>query len=388
MSIQTNHSLKPDQITWTEEKMENSIYRDQWLLYTTSDEDSESELKALQIKPSDTVVSITGSGCRSLSLLVDGPKKLISVDANPNQNFLLELKIAAIKELNHDECLSFLGIKQSGVSRKEVFYTLQHHLSPPAQKFWQTHLSKIEEGIIFLGKHEMFYKKYLGSLIFRVKRPQFEKLLECESIEEQRKFYEEKWNTPFWRWLVRTCSKKKFFEIFLGDPSYFNQVEDGFSIGDYMLSRFDQSFKEHLVRDNHFMTFLFCSKYMNEEALPVYIQKKHYETIKKNIDCVEIVTDRIDQFLTQCPNGVLDKYSLSDISGWIPKEEFEKILFHVERTMRNNGIVCFRNFLAKRDIPVSKFPSLSIQNEMMERLNKEDCAFAFTFQVAKKEVIQ
>ncbi|KKI89145.1 hypothetical protein WQ54_28430 [Bacillus sp. SA1-12] len=386
MTIQTNQSLKPEHVSWTEEKMEHSIYRDQWLLYTTSDEDSESELKALQIQPDDTVVSITGSGCRSLALLVNAPKKLYSVDANPNQNFLLELKMAAIKELSHDECLAFLGIKSSKVLRKETYLVLKHHLSQPAQAFWQSHLSKIEEGLIYLGKHEMFYKKYLGSLIFRVKRPQFKQLLQCKTIEEQRRFYEEKWNTPFWRWLVRTCSKKKFFEMFLGDPSYFNQVEDGFSIGDYMLSRFDHSFREHLVRENHFMTFLFCSKYMNDEALPVYLQKKHYETIKKNIDCVEIVTERIDQFLAQSPDEALDKFSLSDISGWIPKEEFETILTQVERTMRTNGIVCFRNFLAKRKFPEAKFPRLTLQKEMMERLDKEDCAFAFSFQVAKKEV--
>ena len=44
--------------------------------YSASNEDTNSERTALQIQNSDTVLCLTGSGDRVLSLIVDQPKKL------------------------------------------------------------------------------------------------------------------------------------------------------------------------------------------------------------------------------------------------------------------------------------------------------------------------
>lgn len=114
------------------------------------------------------------------------------------------------------------------------------------------------------------------------------------------------------------------------------------------------------------------------------MQKRHYDTIKKNLDRVEIVTDLIDNYLAREKAPFIDKVSLSDISGWIPNQTFQKILYEITGKMRSNGILCYRNFLAKR-VPD---PVLLVQyerdTEMIERLNHEDLAFAFTFEVLKK----
>src|SRR4051794_10856679 len=72
---------------------------------TTCPEDARSELDALSIGASDRVLSVTGSGCRSLCLLIAGPKSLVSVDPDPLRNYLLELKAAAIAELHREAFL-------------------------------------------------------------------------------------------------------------------------------------------------------------------------------------------------------------------------------------------------------------------------------------------
>ena len=48
--------------------------------YSASNEDSESERIALSLTSEDTVLCITGSGARSLDLLVDSPKEIVSID--------------------------------------------------------------------------------------------------------------------------------------------------------------------------------------------------------------------------------------------------------------------------------------------------------------------
>ena len=69
------------------------------LLYAQVREDPEVDLEALSIGPEDTLFAVTSGGCTALRLLAEGPKELTCVDFNPAQNYLLELKLAAIRSL-------------------------------------------------------------------------------------------------------------------------------------------------------------------------------------------------------------------------------------------------------------------------------------------------
>ena len=91
----------------------NANGHEKWILYSTSDEDNTSELRALNISPDDHIISVTGSGCRTLSLLTQNPRSVVSVDYSPGQNYLLELKLAAIRSLSYDELLQFFGVDKS-----------------------------------------------------------------------------------------------------------------------------------------------------------------------------------------------------------------------------------------------------------------------------------
>jgi S-adenosylmethionine-diacylglycerol 3-amino-3-carboxypropyl transferase len=209
-------------------------------------------------------------------------------------------------------------------------------------------------------------------------------MLSLTSLEEQRAYFREHFNTLLWRWSIENLCRRTVFKWTLGDPSYDNEVGQQQSIGNYILQRLTHTFENHLVRENHFLTFLYCGKYMNEEAMPVYLQKQHYETIKRNLDKVEIVTDLIDRYLARAKEPFIDKVSLSDISGWVPNETFKQILTEITKKLRKNGIICYRNFLAKRMVNPELLPLYERDVDMIERLNHEDLAFAFTFEVLKK----
>ena len=93
---------------------------EKWILYSTCDEDSYSELKALDINESDDVLCVTGSACRTLSLMTKNPKSITSIDYAAGQNHLLELKLAAIRELDYDTLLFFLGVEGQVGSRSRI----------------------------------------------------------------------------------------------------------------------------------------------------------------------------------------------------------------------------------------------------------------------------
>src|SRR5262245_49490561 len=75
----------------------------QHLIFNTSWEDPALDRVALQLGPSDRVLSIAGAGCNVLDYLLSGAGEVHAVDINPCQTALLELKVAAIRTLGYDD---------------------------------------------------------------------------------------------------------------------------------------------------------------------------------------------------------------------------------------------------------------------------------------------
>ena len=90
---------------------------------------------AFNIREKDVVFSITSGGCNVLSFLIDNPGKIIALDLNPYQNYLLELKIAALKMLNYVDMLKFLGV-ESCKNRQEFYVRVKSTLGDEARNYW------------------------------------------------------------------------------------------------------------------------------------------------------------------------------------------------------------------------------------------------------------
>lgn len=57
-------------------------------------------MQVLKINKRDTVLTLSSGGCNSLNLLLHGAGHVVSVDCNPAQSALLELKAAAIRSVH------------------------------------------------------------------------------------------------------------------------------------------------------------------------------------------------------------------------------------------------------------------------------------------------
>lgn len=57
----------------------------------------ELNVQVLKINKRDEVLTLSSGGCNSLNLLLHGAGHVVSVDCNPAQSALLELKAAAIR---------------------------------------------------------------------------------------------------------------------------------------------------------------------------------------------------------------------------------------------------------------------------------------------------
>lgn len=351
------------------------------VLYTSCDEDSRSELDALCIGPSDRVLSVTGSGCRSLNLLLANPRSLVTVDANPVQNHLLELKVAAMRHLDHAGFLRFIGIRRD--DRREATYrAIRTDMSDAAAAFWDLNSSVIARGVIFSGAHETYYRRTLG--VFLGLRPRLvRRLFEIRDLAEQRAFYHRRWNTPAWRAAISGGTSPAVYRMILPDPSYIAHVKLGEPVGRYLLRRFEHTLTNHLARDNHWISLLFLGRYHNERAMPPYLTAEHYQTVRSRLGALEIVTAGLGDHLASSPSASFDAFSLSDISGWSDQRAFESLLSEAVRCGRPAARLCYRNFLTKRLLPAALLERVEPLRDVAERLDHSDRTFAYTFQVGQ-----
>ena len=111
----------------------------------------------LQLSEHDKVLCITGSGSRVLDLIIQKPKIIYAVDFNPCQNYLLELKIAAIKYLDYEDYISFLGLIPSK-HRLNIFNGISSSLSNSARYFWERNTDLIKRGVIYQGGWEKYFR--------------------------------------------------------------------------------------------------------------------------------------------------------------------------------------------------------------------------------------
>lgn len=353
------------------------------LLYTTCDEDADSERAALEVGPDDVVVSITGSGCRSLGLLADPVGQVVSVDANPLQNHLLELKAAGIAAHERDDLLEMLGARPASADRRrELYRAARPRMSPAARSFWDANEHVIGGGVIFSGAHETFYRRFIGPLIRWLRPGRLRRLYAFDDVEQQARFYERHWNHRGWRIAVRLLAQPWSVRLLLGDPSYFAHVNRAEGFADYLVERLRTVFTHRLARDNDVFTMYVHGRYLHDDAVPTYLRPGDYDRVRANIDRLQVVTAPVDDYLASLPSRSVDHVSLSDITGWMPQDAFERVAADAARVCRPGGRVVYRCFLTDRPWPTGTVPSRSL-SDLADRLADVDRAFAFTFVVAE-----
>ncbi len=347
--------------------------------YSSSNEDSRSELRSLNIDSNDSVLCITGSGARPLDLLIKGPTSVVAIDNNPVQNFLLELKMKAIEMLDYTDFLAFIGV--SPCSRTgQIYRVIRKSLSTGAKVFWDSHLKMLDKGVIYQGGWERYFSRL--SFIVRQSRPlMLKRLFDCQNIEEQAYVWNKGWNNTEWRRFIRFLSSRLIWKYFFRDPGFYQYVPPCFSIPDYSLDRFAFAFENILLRESPYANLLFWGKYDPEGALPIYLQKEHYLTIQNRLACIRIVTQSLGDFLEEGRDR-FDKYSLSDFSSYTGWEEYRRIWNGIARTAKYRAVVCERQYLVKRNIPKEISGFVNRNSDLEKKLQRTDNSIFFSFVVA------
>ena len=347
------------------------------LIFTQNWEDPNSDIKALRISQGDSIMTITSGGCNTLQFLCYDPEIIYAVDINPSQSFLLEMKIGAIKTLNYDQFIEFLGLLPSDI-RIEQYQKIRNCLSEDAGHFWDHHLKIIEKGFLIRGRYENFVK-YVGKLIqFIQGRKRVRGLFANENLDQQKEFYDNFWDTKRTRLIFNLFFNKHILARRGLKADYFHFDDGSTSFAESFFKKFSHAARDIPVDGNYFLHLYLMGKYRSLQEAPIYLLKEHYEIIKSRVGRIRIITDDAKKWLMSIPDFSIDCFSLSNICELMSLEDTRTLFNEVFRSSTNDGRICFRNLMIPREVPEELQDKIIKDNELSKELMELDRSFVYS----------
>ncbi len=316
--------------------------------YSHVNEDSWVEREILLRGEYDQVICVTGSGERALSLM-DAPsvKVFHAIDINPEANFLLELKLAALGVLGETDYLAFCGL----LGEKNRFKGLTvgrilEELSPHCRVYWERRIALLHKGVAHCGHFERF----LGRV-----RPLLKVLLgrgfeECfvRPYDSLQNFPARRWSFLLWlfseRWVYRLMGNR--------DPAFVaSKAEPRF-----IARGLQQTLEEDRAMTSYIFHLVFRGGLdaMPADHLPPSLREEVLNAVRRKFSDPE--------FLFQFHEGDLK----ATVAAW-PKRDFSRTFFSVSDILSfvdfnylmsifemldgENISVVFRSFLSNRVTP-------------------------------------
>jgi S-adenosylmethionine-diacylglycerol 3-amino-3-carboxypropyl transferase len=349
------------------------------LSYSFGNEDWKTEQQALNIQSNDCVLCITASGDRPLNLLVRECKKMVCVDANPIQNYLFQLKLAAMQTLDYPNYLAFLGVNPSQ-ERSRTLRELTPKMEHAASKFWLKHEKMIKKGVLYQGTVERLTKTFaLFACLIQGKK--IRHLFSINDLDEQKRFLKEEWNDSFWRRLFCIGLNPWISGFFIKDPGLIN-INSKIHPGTYLYDRIYSSLERELAKKNPLLSLVLQGS-VSSDAFSPYLTEEGVQMIKARHHCVEIHTSDVIDYLESIPGPTFDVFSLSDVASYLSYPRFVSLLNHLVRTAKPDARFCMRQFLTAYEIPIHLQPFFVRDKELEAKLEKEDSCFVYRFLVGK-----
>lgn len=365
--------IKEKHTTMKKEKNQVSLFK---LVFTHNWEDPVSDHTALEIKKNEAVLAITSGGCNVLGFLLFDPKVIYSIDINPAQSYVLELKIAAIKHLDFDDFISFSGLKDNN-NRLEFYSKIRPFLSNEALKFWDNQEVLLAKGFIMNGKYERFINLAGKFLNLLQGKKRVMGLFKEKSKEDQEIYFDTVWNTRRFYHLFTILFNKRMLARrgLVADYFHFDDGSKSFSESFYKRSK--KAFRDIPIKGNYFLSLYLLGKYSNENEVPAYLKRENFETIKSRADKIKIITAEAQDWLDAMESDSIDCFALSNICELMSEKDTNRLFNSVYRTSKTDGRVIFRNLMILRDVPIELKNQIVKDEALSQSLYDNDRSFVY-----------
>jgi len=359
----------------TKPAVKTKMFKD--VLYANCWEDPQLDRAALGINKDDIVLSITSGGCNLLAFLLDDPRKVIALDVNPHQGYLLELKMAAFRMLSYRRNLEFFGVRPCSTRVESYRQRLRPCLSSDAARFWDGQPRKIARGIIHAGRYERYMRLLRKTVVVGFgKRRLIKRMFEADGPAERERLYREKWQGVWWRLLTGVMLSRGLNSL-LFDKAFFAYLDRDFSFGRHFAAKAERALVHLPMKENYFLSYILLGRFYDEAFLPVYLRRENFHAIRDRLDRVEIVTDSCEHFFANLEDSSISKFNFSNIFEWMSPAAFESLLRETARVARDRAVLTYRNLLVFRERPPSLSGNIRSRADLAKALQGTDLSFIY-----------
>jgi S-adenosylmethionine-diacylglycerol 3-amino-3-carboxypropyl transferase len=333
------------------------------LFFAQVREDPLLEIEALGPLHGARVVVVSSGGCTALSLLARGAGEITAVDLNSTQNHLVELKAAALRRLTMPEIMSFFGLARGTPERRSrTYWTIRPFLTDDAADFWDNHQRLLGRGALTCGVTEQFIAVVARVIRTFIHGPRsIERLLSLGTLEEQRDFFERRWNARRWKALFPLLINRWTFNRTF-DPGFFRSVDNP-SFAAHFRGLVEHALCEIPVRSNYFLHQMLRGTYPTRapNGVPPYLERTHREVLRANLGSLKLVDGGYAEYLATCPDSSIDAMAISNICEWLDASGIDELFEQIVRTAKPGARLCFRNFVGHTEVP-ERFRSVVIED--------------------------
>lgn len=327
-------------------------------LYHQSWEDPAVDENVLELKSTDDCLTLTSGGCNTLNLLLNNVNHVTSVDVNPAQSALLELKTIALQELSHEDIWLLFG--EGRHKHIEALYNISiaPYLSESARRFWDKRLNYFQKGLYTngsMGKITLALSKILKL------SPYCDQLVKdifsSQSLTDQKNIWV---NSKIFKFVDKhkMCTLlsvvEKIIEYIVFNPIVcwyaggvpYNQLRiiwnDGNSVAQYMARCWNSLLmNNHISAENYFYYNIFNARYAHDNC-PSYLKKTNIHRFKKE-HLLEKLTISTDFFINELKKKKYDKIILMDHVDWLPKDKTQELVDALWDQTNPEGKIIFRS---------------------------------------------
>jgi len=346
------------------------------LIFNTSWEDPAIDRKLLSLNSESDVLTITSAGDNILDYLLDSPRSITSVDLNPAQNALAELKIATIRKHSYDTLFNMFGYgRYSGIEK--LLDELRPNLIEKTYKFWQKKKHYFTSSLPFYhyGTSGLIARGFYYHLKLSKKlRNKVDEMVNCNTLEEQYLLHLQLEKILFDNIVAKTLLKNKFTLSFLGIPDaqakLVQEHNDYHNMYDFIVGSLRTVFKEFPLSQNYFW-YLYIKGQYSKETCPNHLKEGNYELLKSNVVRVKLVTDTFYNQLLTSPDNSYSHIILLDHFDWFweDTETQLKVWNEIKRVAKPKAKILFRSAASNRNYLIPE-----IQNEIKYR---DDLTYGF-----------
>ena len=346
--------------------------------YASVWEDADILVSALRPEPGRRLLSIASGGDNAFALLAEGAE-VVAADLSPAQLAVVELKVAAFRELDYDALLAFLGVHPAD-DRMATFATLEKQISAGAREFFKANPEAIADGIIHAGKFERYFHLFRGRILpLCHSKRRIASLLEPRDREGRDAFYDRIWDNWRWRLLFHVFFSRFVMGRLGRDPEFFRYVEG--SVADRILTRARHALTVLPTHENPYLTYILTGNYA-AEALPRYLRPEYHDAIRSGLDRLTLHHGLIQA----APGAPFDGFNLSDIFEYLNPELCRDVYGALLDQSSPGARLAYWNMLVPRQCPEELADRVRLLEDLSDELFAQDLAFFYRAFVVEEVV--